>query len=147
MSWPQRLVTLLLAGLAVGSVVFWGLQISAMPSAEEVRWVEQTKGDAPQAWQRALGGTQAQATAPAPVAGSPLTLVAVLARGSQGGMAVIASSGQRGESYRVGDEVQPALVLLEVGLRSVRLGPAVGGPATQVLELAVPVMPVAPDAK
>lgn len=144
--WLARGLTALLSALAVGSVVFWVLQITAMPqTGSDVRWVGQPPAQAEASrWIRALGQPS---VAPAAAAVEiPLTLVAVIAQagqGGRGGAALIAAAGQKAQTFQVADEVQPGRFLLEVGLRSARLGPSPRGPVTETLELAVPALPSA----
>ena len=139
--WIQGLITALLSALAVGGAMFWGLQITSMPQAGgDVRWVELPAQPAQAAsWTRILGAGTAEKNLPEVPAN--LALVAVIARGDGGGTALLAAAGQKAQAYQIGDEVQPGRYLLQVGLRSASLGASPKGPATEVLELAVPTLP------
>ncbi len=141
-TWIRRAITALLAGLAFGGAVFWVMQILALGHPDpRVRFVTEPEpvGDvAPLG--RLLGAQGAPMGAPgqAPPA---LTLVAVIAPGTQAGSAMISVDGQKSQAYRPGDEVQAGRYLIELGPRSVGLGPAPQGPVVEVLSLKVPRLP------
>ena len=140
--WAHGLVTALMAALALGGIAYWVLQLSAMPQAgHDARWVDLPQSQSTLApWGRVLGVSDQRTAAPEQAAN--LSLVAVISAG-QGGMAVIAATGQKAQTYQVGDEVQPGRFLVQVGLRSASLGPSAQGPAQEVLELTVPALPTA----
>lgn len=139
--WAQRVVTTVLAGLAVGGVVFWFTQILGLSQSDpNLRFLPEARPTASGAGLgRALG---AQAVAPATAAPkTTLKLVAVIARGTHAGSAMIAIDGQKAEPYQPGDEVQPGRFVVELGLRHVGLGPSPQGPVSETLELVVPQLP------
>ena len=138
----ERGVTAALAGLALGGVVFWVMQILALGRADpHVRFVaEPVAAGEPAPLARILGGDGV----PAVASGSPsstLTLVAVIARVTQAGSAMISIDGQKAQPYRPGEEVQAGRHVLELGPRSVALGPTPQGPVVEVLELKIPRLP------
>ena len=141
-TWAQRVTTAVLAGLALGGAVFWVMQVLALGRADpHVRFVaEPVPAGEPAPLARILGGDGV----PAVASGSPrstLTLVAVIARGTQAGSAMISIDGQKAQPFRPGEEVQAGRYVLELGPRSVALGPAPQGPVVEVLELKVPRLP------
>jgi hypothetical protein len=141
-TWAQRVATAVLAGLALGGAVFWVMQILALGRADpHVRFVaEPAPAGEPAPLARILGGDGVPALASGPP-GSSLTLVAVIARGSQAGSAMISINGQKAQPFRPGDEVQAGRHVLELGPRSVALGPSPHGPVVEVLELKIPRLP------
>ena len=82
--------------------------------------------------------------AQAPVAApSRYVLLGVVAVGPAQGAALIGMDGQPPRPYRVGAVLDGGLVLQSVGRSSVRLGPALQGPAT--VELSLPQTPDTPS--
>jgi hypothetical protein len=139
--WVQRGVTAALAGLALGGGVFWVAQILSLGSVDaSVRFVAeppQTSQSVPLG--RILGARETAAQANVPK--STLSLVAVIASGTQSGSAMISINGQKALAYAPGEEVQAGRHVVELGLRRVGLGPDPKGPVTEVLELKVPRLP------
>lgn len=146
--WPALAAGLLwlAAGLTAGYWVLLALgrtpvtPVSAVASAVPVA--------DPAAVAQALGFQAAVATtaaAPAPVAApSRYALLGVVDGGPQRGAALLAVGGLPPRPYRVGAVVENGLVLQSVSRRTVRLGPALDGPAT--IELTVPELPEGPAA-
>ena len=81
------------------------------------------------------------AQAPVPVP-SRYVLLGVVAVGAAQGAALIGLDGQPPRPYRVGAVLDGGLVLQSVGRSTVRLGPALQGPAT--VELSLPEIPTSP---
>ena len=140
--WFQRGLTAALAALALGGVAFWVAQILALGRADpHVRFTAQAEPVlAPEALSRALGHDGAATVAASPVQ-SVFTLVAVIARGTREGQAMIAINGQKAQAYQPGDEVQAGRYVVELGPRQVGLGASPQGPVLEVLELKVPRLP------
>ena len=139
--WGPRLAAFVLAALAAGSAVYWGLKWPGQGNdspAVSLPVVEAPAID-PQALARALGGgLVAQATPAAPVvvnAASRLALLGVVATNRRGGTALIAVDGKPARPYRVGATVEDGLVLQSVGPRRALLAASMDGPATLTLEL------------
>ena len=81
------------------------------------------------------------AQAPVPVP-SRYVLLGVVAVGAAQGAALIGLDGQPPRPYRVGAVLDGGLVLQSVSRTTVRLGPALQGPAT--VELSLPEIPTSP---
>jgi hypothetical protein len=141
-TWIQRGLTAVLAGLALGGAVYWVMQILALGRVDpHVRFVAQPEPEVAQAhWSRLLGAGGSPTVAAEP-AQSALTLVAVIARGTQAGRAIISINGQKAQVYRPGDEVQNGRYVVELGPRQVGLGASPQGPVIEVLTLKVPRLP------
>ena len=138
-NWAVRLATLVLWLLAGGSVVYWGLRLSAPAQGVPLAAVAPAlpAPDA-QALARLLGAVDAQAPLAAPAASvaSRFALVGVLAgRSSGAGAALIAVDSRPAKPYRVGAQVDAGLVLQSVGPRQARLGAALRGPTLVTLEV------------
>jgi len=144
--WGLRLTTLALWALAAASMVYWGLRLAALPHEHASRsapaQVPEPLTVQPEAIARLLGGgTSATAAMPLPQkAASPanrLVLKGILAGTSGGsGAALIAVNGQAAKPYRIGAEITPGLILQSLERRQARLGAAMQGESTLVLELA-----------
>ena len=137
--WAVRLATLVLWLLAGGSVVYWGLRLSAPAQGAPVPAVAAPlpQPDA-QALARLLGVVDAQAPAAPPVASmaSRFALIGVLAgRSSGAGAALIAVDSRPAKPFRVGAQVDAGLVLQSVGQRQARLGAALRSPTLVTLEV------------
>lgn len=134
--WGVRLGTLALWALAGASTVYWGLRLSARPAG----WPAPVSAPQPvapdaQALARLLGAVPS-APAAAPSAASRFVLEGVLAGMVSGdGAALIAVDGKPAKPFRVGATVDQGLVLQSLARRQARLGPALGGEATLVLEM------------
>lgn len=131
--WPLRGVTFLLAALAAGSAVFWGLKLGA---GRSVPALVATADSAPaidaQAVVRALGGgATVSATAPQRTA---YVLVGVLADRRQSGAALISMDGKTAKAFTVGQTVDADWVLAAVHGRTATLS----GPGGTRLELELP---------
>ena len=135
-----------LAALAVGSAVFWVLQISALPRVvSELRFapeVDAKPASQPAELAQALGAVATPSAAPVAEDSAALKLVAVVGAGRQG-TALIAFRDQKAQPYDVGTEVRPGLFLVRLGLRSAELGSAPQGATTLTLTLSVPELPKA----
>lgn len=139
--WSVRLSTLALWALALASVVYWGLRLSAAPAGLPVPAVAPAP-PAPDAdaLARLLGALPSQAAAAAaPAAAGPgrLVLLGVLAgQRSGGGAALIAVDGQPAKPFRVGAVVVDGeLVLQSLGPRQARLGASRSSATSLTLEL------------
>ena len=140
--WGVRLGTFALWLALGGSVVYWGMRLSAPLGALPVPSVGPLAAavDA-QAVARALGAGPVPAAAVASGAPVPadgrLVLQGVLAGQAQdSGAALIALDGQQPKPYRVGAVVGD-WVLLALGPREARLGPRADGPVSVTLEVPV----------
>jgi len=136
--WWLRIATFLLAALAAASATYWVLKwrSSASPSRPAVMAFSESSPIDPQALVRLLGGTQAgTANAPLARAASHFKLFGVLADRSKGGYALIAVDGKAAKPFRVGSQVNDALVLHSLSGRSAALATSLDGPVTLTLEL------------
>ena len=153
--WLQPGLTTLLVALALGSILFWLMQISSVSqAAPELRLVD-TPVPSPvaAALGRALGAdagvsgsttnTSTSTNTRTNPGSSALVLAAVIAGGSNQGEALISVNGQKAQFFRTGDPVQPGLYLVQVGLRSASLSATPQGNPTWVLSIAAPVLPAA----
>jgi len=135
--WPAVLAGLLwlAAGLSAG---YWGLQawgrapVTPVPASASAPPVVDTVLLA-----RALGALPvAEPLAPAvSAAASRYALQGVVAVGTARGVALIAVDAQPARPFRIGAEVSAGLVLQAVTAQQVRLGAAIGGPTTVMLEM------------
>lgn len=135
--WWPRLATFVLSLLAAGSVVYWGLKLSASSRPVSVQ-PAQAAGPMPVdagALARLLGGGALPTTAPAPSASSRFTLAGIVTEGAHAGAALIAVDGRPAKPFRVGARVDDNLVLQSVAPRSVNLGASTDAPASITLEL------------
>ncbi len=137
--WWPRLATFVLSLLAAGSVVYWGLKLSASSRPVAVQ-PAQAAGPAaadPGALARLLGGGAQPAATAAPVASasSRFALTGIVTEGTHAGAALIAVDGKPAKPFRVGARVDDNLVLQSVAPRSVNLGAQADGPASITLEL------------
>jgi len=136
--WWLRIATFSVAALAAASVAFWVLKwtATAAPTSAPVVFQETRPAD-PLAVARVLGGGQAGVAAgPAPVsAASRFKLTGVVANSANGGYALISVDGKPAKPYRVGAQVDDALVLHSVTARSAALAPRVDAPANITLDL------------
>jgi hypothetical protein len=141
--WAQRGLTALAAALAAASVVFWVLQVLALPTpTRDVRWVDAPPSQQTSSWSQALVGPKAAKPEVQP--DPDLALVAVIAQGGRSGAALIAATGEKAQVHQVGEEVRAGRFLVEVGLRSAGLGPTAKGPVTEELKILVPALPTTP---
>ena len=140
--WWPRLAAFGLAALATGSAVYWGLKWpSDAPSLQTTVAVNDAAAVDPLALARALGGGGVAGTAPGPMvvnAASRMSLVGVVANGKNGGSALISVDGKPARPYRVGAQVEEALLLQAVEPRRAMLAANLQGPATVTLELPGP---------
>ena len=139
--WLPRLAAFALAAIAAASAVYWGLKWphqgvdnKAAPVA-----VQEAPAIDPLALARALGGglviPAAQAAPAASMSAGRLSLVGVVASGSQMGTALISVDGKPARPYRVGATVEDGLVLQSVGPRRASLATSVNGPPSLTIEL------------
>lgn len=136
--WGLRIVTLIVAALAAASAAFWVLKwMSTAPTPNAAPVVFAGMGPAdPLAVARLLGGGQALgAASPAPSAASRFKLTGVVTDRANGGYALISVDGQPAKPFRVGAQVDDALVLRSVAPRSAALSPSTDAPATITLDL------------
>jgi general secretion pathway protein C len=140
--WWRRGATFAIAALAAGSATFWGLKFSApVPSVQTIAVVASGL-EAPdaQAWVRLLGGQKADALPAADlvapdVSSNRFKLMGVIAGRSNQGYALIAIDGKPAKPFRVGAQVDEALMLHSVAPRSARLAPRPDAPAQLTLVL------------
>lgn len=141
--WLNRLLTTLLAALAAGSAVYWGLTWPTPPgttraaiSTDSVATVD------PDKLARLLGAGQSPIVteAAAPAVTSNLKLVGIIAVGAGGsaGSALISVAGAPAKPYRVGQTVADDLVLRAVKPRQAELSSKEAGAARVSLELPTP---------
>jgi len=136
--WWLRIATFSVAALAAASVAFWVLKWTGDAAPTSASAVSQTTSPSdPLAVARVLGGGQIGATAgPAPVsAASRFKLTGVVANSANGGYALISVDGKPARPYRVGAQVDDALVLHSVTARSAALAARVDTPASITLDL------------
>ena len=136
----SRLLSLFLWLAVAASAVFWGLRIAVKPLPVPGQAVL-AGAQAPSAGgdlSRLLGQPPVQAMqAPAQVAAeSRLRLIGLVAprAGRSSGLAVISVDGKLPRTWAVGDELEPGLRLLAVGLRQAELG-GVGNASRMTLTL------------
>ena len=92
----------------------------------------------PMALTRALGGGNLAPAAASPIvinAASRMALVGVVANGKNGGSALISVDGKPARPYRVGAQVDEALLLQAVEPRRALLAADLQGPVSLTLEL------------
>jgi general secretion pathway protein C len=130
-----RAATLGVWTLAAGSMVYWGLRLSAgLP--DTLAPPPATAGvtiDAP-AVGRVLGAVPV-ATPQAVSLASRFALQGVVAEASGRGAALIAVDGKPARSYRVGSAVEDGLLLQSVAPRQATLAAAMDSPAALTLEM------------
>ncbi|MEI8170521.1 MAG: type II secretion system protein N [Rhodoferax sp.] len=134
--WGLRAVTFVLAALAAASATFWGLKWNATAPAQPsaaLAFAEAPQAD-PQVVARLLGGGRT-AAAPVEAAANRFKLIGVVADLAKGGYALIAIDGKPAKPYRVGAQLDDALVLQSVSARSAALATSVDAPASVLLEL------------
>ncbi len=138
--WWPRVSAFVLAAMAAGSAVYWGLK---WPGGATAPMATVAMSDAPMVDPLALarvlgGGNPAASAAPAPAvvnAISRMALVGVVADGKNGGSALISIDGKPARPYRVGSRVDESLLLQSVGPRRALLAADLQGPASLTLEL------------
>ncbi len=137
--WWPRLSALVLAALAAGSAVYWGLKWpSSAPSPQATVAMNEAAPADPMALTRALGGGNLAPAAASPTvinAASRMALVGVVANGKNGGSALISVDGKPARLYRVGAQVDEALLLQAVEPRRALLAADLQGPVSLTLEL------------
>jgi len=139
-TWSVRGITFGVWLLAVGSAVYWVLQVAATPAGAPMAPPVLRSPPPPDvaAVARLLGGDPASS---APQAGAPPTLASrfvlqgIVASPSGGGAALIAVDGRPPRPFRVGTAVAEGLVLQSLQGRQAVLGEQRGGPPTLTLEL------------
>lgn len=141
--WAPRLAALLLAALAAGSAVYWGLQWSnrgdnAVPAALPMADAPPTD---PISLARALGGgnpnVQPVLAAPVVTAASRMTLVGVVSTARQSGTALISLDGKTARPYRVGAKLDEGLFLKSVSARRADFASSADGPVNASIELPI----------
>ena len=135
--WWPRLATFVLSLLAAGSVVYWGLKLSASSRPVSVQPAQAAGAMAVDAGAlaRLLGGGAQPTAAPVASASSRFALNGIITEGAHAGAALIAVDGKLAKPLRVGAKVDDNLVLQSVAPRSVSLGASVDGPASITLEI------------
>ena len=122
--------------LAVASVVFWGLKLSAPATVSGAAALPHAQAvvDA-RSLARLLGGEPVE-SAPKEIAPTRYTLIGVLAGTRSGhGAALIEVDGKPAKPFRVGAEVTPGLVLQTVSKREARLGASLNGASSMSLQM------------
>jgi len=128
--------SLLVWGAVAFSAVAWGLRGSATGAAPSNATAaaqvlpELDVSDVA----RSLGAAPVQVAA-TPTLASRFQLQGVMTGGPNAGAALISVDGKAAKTYRVGAVVTDGLVLQSAQGRRVRLGPAMDGPQTLLLEL------------
>jgi general secretion pathway protein C len=128
--------SLLVWGAAAFSAVSWGLRGSASGAApSNATAAAQVLPELDvSAVARSLGAAPVQVAA-TPTLASRFQLQGVMTGGPNAGAALIAVDGKPAKTYRVGAVVTDGLVLQSAQGRRVRMGPAMDGPQTLLLEL------------
>ncbi|VWX58128.1 General secretion pathway protein C [Burkholderiales bacterium 8X] len=143
--WPVIGTTTVLWALAVASVVFWGLRLSA-PSGVQVQPAAVTGAAVavdPAAVAQMLGAVRVEPVAAArPDAATRFVLQGVVADDEQQGAALIAVDGRPARPFRVGSELADGFVLQSVTTRAATIGGANGGAAAFSLQLPTPPLAV-----
>ena len=140
--WWLRIATFSLAALAAASAAYWVLKwMAAAPAGVAAAPVYAAPAQTdPQVVARLLGGGLAgaasapQGAVPASAA-SRFKLSGVVANRAQGGYALISVDGKPAKPYRVGAQVDDALVLHSVAARSAALAASPDAPVAFTLEL------------
>lgn len=134
------LATTALWALAFGSVVFWGLRLSAPAAGSPYPPASRPMAAAPDvnSVARALGALPDSGPAAAAPAASRFTLLGVLAGSTHAGAALIAVDGEAAKPFRVGSTVTPGFVLESVAPRRVVLGSGEGGSSGRGLTVEMP---------
>jgi general secretion pathway protein C len=140
--WWLKGATFSIAALAAASATLWGLKLSAPAPPVQTMAVAASGLEAPdaRAWVRFLGGQKAD---PLPatdlvapdVSSNRFKLMGVIAGRSNQGFALIAIDGKPAKPFRVGAQVDEALVLQSVAPRSARLALRPDAPAHLTLDL------------
>lgn len=136
--WGLRLVTFSAAALAAASATFWALKWSATPQLQTSAPVifSTPEPAAPQVLARLLGAGQTDAgVTPVDNAASNFKLTGVVANRAQNGYALISVDSKPAKPYRVGEQINDALVLRSVAPRSAALAANLNAPATLTLDL------------
>ncbi len=139
--WRLRIVTFSLAAITAASATYWVLKwVAAVPPGPTaaVVFASPAQADA-QVVARLLGGGQSGiAVMPGAVvdnAASRFKLTGVVANRLKGGYALISIDGKPAKPFRVGAQVDNALVLQSVAPRSAALAASLDTPASLTLEL------------
>lgn len=134
--WVPKAITAVVWAAAAGSVLYWGLRLSAgrnaaaaMPPAVVVSASIDT-----QALGRVLGGMSAQAIPQASLS-SRFALQGVVAGAPGGAAALIAIDGNPAKPYRVGSPVEDGLILQSASARQAKLATSSDGPILVTLEM------------
>ena len=142
--WWLRIATFSLAALAAASAAYWVLKwiAAAATGATAAPIYAAPPQTDPQVVARLLGGGQLglatglQGAVAAPDnAASRFKLSGVVADRAQGGYALISIDGKPAKPYRVGAQVDEALVLHSVAARSAALAASPDAPVSLTLEL------------
>ena len=135
--WVPKAITAVVWAAAAGSVLYWGLRLSAgrgaaaaMPPAVVSASID------PQALGRVLGVMPAQAIPQASLS-SRFALQGVVAGAPGGGAALIAIDGNPAKPYRVGSPVEDGLILQSASARQAKLAASPDGPILVTLEMPV----------
>jgi general secretion pathway protein C len=135
--WPSATSTALLWALAAGSIVFWGLRLSAPADALAPPAVPApAAAPDPVAVARSLGVVQAETrVAATPDAASRFALLGVVVDSDQQGAALIAVDGRPPRPFRTGAQVASGYVLQSLDRRAITIGGSVDGPPGVIIEL------------
>jgi general secretion pathway protein C len=127
--------TLLVWALAMGSALYWGMQLSTNRSTDTAppQVVQQANAD-PDAVARLLG---ARAPSPAMQASlaSRFALQGVVAGGPGGGAALISIDGKPAKAVPVGSTLEDGLILQSASARTVTLAESRNSPVLLTLEM------------
>jgi general secretion pathway protein C len=136
--WWLRIVTFSVAALAAASATYWGLKWTATtpPGPTAAIIFSGAAPTDPLVVARLLGGGHTgSANAPLANTASRFKLTGVVADRAKGGTALIAVDGKPAKPYRVGSQVDDALVLHSVAPRSAALAASLDAPVSVTLEL------------
>lgn len=134
-TWWTRSATFLVAALASGSAVWWGLALrTAQPWQPAVAATPAPQWDV-SVLAQALGAGAAPVAAAPEVAPLKIQLLGVVAGGGGKGHALLALGDAPPKTYKVGSKLDEGLFLQSVGMRSARVGRDMKSPAQQILEL------------
>lgn len=132
--WVPKAITAVVWAAAAGSVLYWGLRLSAGRSAAAMPSAVVSASIDPQALGRVLGVTPAQAIPQASLS-SRFALQGVVAGAPGGAAALIAIDGNPAKPYRVGSPVEDGLILQSASARQAKLAASPDGPILVTLEM------------
>jgi general secretion pathway protein C len=135
--WPAATSTAVLWALAAGSIVFWGLRLSAPADSLAPPAVPAAAAAPdPVAVARSLGVIQLETrVAATPDAASRFALLGVVVDSDQRGAALIAVDGRPPRPFRVGAQLADGYVLQSLDRRAIGIGARVDAPPAFTIEL------------